>query len=126
MRIFLASVALLLTGIASFGQETKPKSETQERSTVTSLPSSKVRPLPVPEVSLQRALKFAEAYLTNQGARLSELHLIAAEFTFAGAEKDPPPCWRFRWRRQGSETLPGSDHDLYVFMDGRVWDPPVM
>ncbi len=128
MRILFASVALLLTGAASFGQEPKSKSETRDQSVTITLPSSNVasRPLPVPELSMQRALKFAEAYLKKQGAKLSQLHLIAAEFTFAGAEKNPPPCWRFRWRRQGSKNVPGSDDDIYVFMDGRVWHPPVL
>jgi hypothetical protein len=126
MRIFFASVALLLTGAAAFGQEPKPKSETQDQSIVTTLPASIPHQFPVPELSLRRALKFAESYLKKQGAELSELHLIAAEFTFAGAEKNPPPCWRFRWRRPGSGNVPGSDDDIYVFMDGRVWDPPVM
>lgn len=126
MRIFFASVALLLTSAASFGQETKPKSEAQDQSLVITLPSSLPRQFPVPELSLLRALKFAEAYLKKQGAELSELHLIAAEFTFAGAEKNPPPCWRFRWRRPASGNIRGADDDIYVFMDGRVWDPPVM
>ena len=126
MRIFFASVVLLLTGAASFGQEPKPNTETRDQSVVTTLPSSVPRQFPVPELSLRRALKFAEAYLKEEGAKLSEIHLIEAEFTFAGAEKNPPPCWRFRWRRQASRNVPGSDDDIYVFMDGRVWDPPVM
>lgn len=126
MRIFFASVALLLMGAVSFGQEPKPRPETRDQSTVTTLPSSIPRSFPVPELSLQRALKFAKAYLKKQGVKLSQLHLIAAEFTFAGAEKNPPPCWRFRWRRQGSRNVRSSDDDIYVFMDGRVWDPPVM
>lgn len=124
MRIFLASVALLLTGAASLGQEPKPKSETQDQSIVDKLPSSIPQSFPVPKINLQRALKFAEAYLKKQRVKLSHLHLIQAEFTFAGAEKNPPPCWRFRWRRQESANSPGSDRDIYVFMDGRVWNPP--
>jgi hypothetical protein len=124
MRFFLASVVLLLTCADSFGQEPKPKSETIEQSIILILPRSEVRPYPVPELSLQHALKFAKAYLRKQGAKISQLHLIAAEFTFAGAEKNPPPCWRFRWRKQGSVNDRGFDDDIYVFMDGRVWNPP--
>ena len=126
MKIFFASVVLLLTGAVSFGQEPKPKSETQDQSIVIKLPSSVPRSFPVPELSLQHALKFAEAYLKKQGVKLSQLHLIQAEFTFAGAEKNPPPCWRFRWRRQRSGDVRGADNDIYVFMDGKVWDPPEM
>ena len=126
MKIFFAVLGLLLTGAFSFGQEPKPKSETQDQSILTKLPSSVPRSFPVPELSLQRALKLAEAYLKKQEVKLSELHLIQAEFTFAGAEKNPPPCWRFRWRRQESMNVRGADNDIYVFMDGKVWDPPEM
>jgi hypothetical protein len=83
-------------------------------------------PLPVPEISLQRALKFAEKYLKKEGAKLSRLHLIQAEFVFVGDEKNPAPSWHFLWRTNSSSSLLGYDAELYVFMNGRVWDPPVM
>ena len=130
MRTLLVSIIILLTTLSSFGQEPKPKSETQDKVVEVETPSLEKalasHPLPVPELSLQRALKFAGAYLRKQGAAGSYLHLISAEFTLVGDEKNPAPSWHLRWRKKGSTNFLGYDAELYVFMNGRVWDPPVM
>lgn len=133
MKILYATVVVLLAGMSLFAQEQKPKAEPQgkpaaqpEVVVIAPLPDPASRPLAVPEISLQRALKFAEKYLQKEGAKLSLLHLIHAEFVFVGDEKNPAPSWHFRWRRKGSTSMLGFDVELYVFMNGRVWNPPTM
>jgi hypothetical protein len=140
MRILLAVFMLSLASSVTLGQEQKPKPEAQRQPIIQSessdirsvvpieiddLPLSR-RPLPVPEIGLQRALKFAESYLKKQGANLLRLHLIEAKFVFVGDEKNPAPSWHFLWRRKGSTNFLGYDAELWVFMNGSVWNPPSM
>ena len=133
MTIFFTAVILLFVSTTLLAQKQKPKSETRgqpagppEAVVIAPFEALPSQPQAVPDISLPRALKFAEKYLKKERATGSQLHLIRAEFVFVGDKKNPAPSWHLRWRRKGSTSLRGYDAELYVFMNGRIWDPPGM
>ena len=140
MKRIIIVVALLFLSTSAFAQENQtPKTEPEKTSAVPSQPSDSKQTVvnvdlppfdssslprrPLPTITLQRALKFAEAYLRKENVKLSLLYLVEAKYDVLGSGADEMHWWIFRWEskeRQGNVT------ELYVSMKGIVWNPPTM
>lgn len=129
MRSILITVILLLLDVTSFGQERQsPTTDTRGKSspqTIAELPRVSSASLP-PAITLLRALKMAESYAKKQKVDMSKHYLVEAKYTFVELEGRQVSCWRIRWQEKGSSNLIGYDLEIYVFMNGRVWLPPIM
>jgi hypothetical protein len=125
-------IMLLLAGIClkSNGQSGLPPSDIQKR-------SAKVRPILDfaiangtfrPKLSMQDALKVAEAYIDKQHIDISTYWLYRVIYILSGDEntpdKDTLPGWHFWWV---SETGALGDYvEIFVTMDGRANRSPSM
>ena len=138
-KTIIVAAFLFLTTPCSAQENQAPKVEPQKTSAVPSQPtdpnhsvvtveappfcSSTFPRRPLPTITLQRALKFAEAYLKKERVKLSRIYLVEARYDVVGNGTDEMQWWIFRWEnknRQGPVT------ELYVSMKGIVWNPPTM
>jgi hypothetical protein len=97
-------------------------------------PSQKPIDLPLgsrqtkPKLSLQNALKIAEAYIVKEHIHASSYWLFQAKFILygnkAGADKDKTPGWHFWWVNDGGAA--GDYIEIFVSMDGKAMRLPSM
>ena len=139
MKRILILAAILFLATPCLAQDQTPKPDASKTPAVPSQPSdgkqkevtvelppfsfSSLPRRPLPTITLQRALKFAESYLRKQNVRLSQLYLVQAKYDVLGSGDDEMHWWIFRWE---SKNRQGNDTELYVSMKGMVWNPPTM
>lgn len=136
MKIIIVAAMLFLT-TPCFAQENQtPKPDAKKTPAIPAKPSEakptevtvEVPPLsslprrPLPKITLQRALKFAESYLEKQHVKLSHLCLVEAKYDVLGSGDDEMQWWIFRWESKNRQ----GNTELYVSMKGIVWNPPSM
>ena len=133
--LILAAMLFLTTPFVAQDQTPKPDAPktpavpsppTEAKQTVVTVelpPFSSLPRRPLPTITLQRALRFAESYLRKQNVKLSQLYLVQAKYDVLGSGDDEMHWWIFRWE---SKTRQANDVELYVSMKGMVWDPPSM
>jgi hypothetical protein len=115
---------LLFSCHAAHSQSVPPPTHDGRASTS----SQRIIPLPVarphskPKLSLQHALKIAEAYIVKEHIDASSYWLSQAQFTLYGdktlAEKDKIPGWYFWWVNDGGAL--GDYIEIFVSMDGKA------
>lgn len=137
MKRILILAAVLLLATPCFAQDQTPKPDPAKKPAVPSQPSdvepkeitvdlpplSSLPRRPLPTITLQRALKFAESYLRKQNVMLSHIYLVEAKYEVLGTGDNEMHWWIFRWERKDRQ---GDDTELYVSMRGLVWNPPSM
>ena len=137
MKKILILAAVLFLTTPCFAQDQTPKPDAPKTSAIPSQPTEakqtevtvEVPPFsslprrPLPKITLQRALKFAESYLKEQKVKLSQVYLVEAKYDVLGSGNDEMHWWIFRWENKNRQ---GNDTELYVSMKGIVWNPPSM
>jgi hypothetical protein len=76
-----------------------------------------------PKLSLQSALKIAEAYIDEEHINISSYWLYQADFILYGGKAKDDPCWHFLWINDGTV---GGYIDIIVPMDGKAMRLPSM
>ena len=127
MRSILIPTIIIILFLASpaFGQEKQTPNQK------TGIVIEQQVELPVfrqypPKISLRRALRLAESQMRKQKIVASQYYLVEAKYTFAEFEGKSVPCWRLLWIQENNQRSVGYDIEAYVFMNCRVWLPPVM
>ena len=126
MRNILTVAIIIFLSSVAFGQEKQtpnPHTGVILEQRIDDLPALRRSP---PKISLQRALKLAASYMKKQKIAASQYYLVEAKYTSVEIESNSVPCWRFLWIQGNSQRSVGHDIEAYVFMEGRVWLPPVM
>jgi len=81
-----------------------------------------------PKLSLQSALKIAEAYIDEEHINVSAYWLYQAEFILYGDkakdDRAKDPCWHFLWINDRGTI--GDSIDIIVTMDGKAMRLPSM
>ena len=81
-----------------------------------------------PKLSLQNALKIAEAYIVNEHTDASSYWLYQGKFILYGdkatADKDKTPGWHFWWVNESGAL--GDYIEIFVSMDGKAMRLPSM
>jgi hypothetical protein len=124
---------LLLSCHIAFSQSVPPPThdgqasasgQTKTRAPDVSLLSLHTRP----KLSLQNALKIAEAYIAKEHIDASSYWLLQAKFMLYGAEttadKDKTPGWYFWWVNDDGSL--GDYIEIFVSMDGKAMRLPSM
>jgi hypothetical protein len=123
LGIVILSILLLSCHIARSQSVAPPTHEGQASAT-----GHTIIPLPAvsihvrPKLSLQNALKIAEAYIVKEHMDGSSFWLYEARFTLYGdkalAHKDKTSGWYFRWDNDGGAL--GNYIEIFVSMDGKA------
>lgn len=129
MKTVAVVLVAVLFGFPNMGRSTekKPVSPLVTAQKTVDLPlgsrSSK------PKLSLQNALKIAEAYIVKEHIDASSHWLSQATFILYGdkasADKDKAPCWHFLWLPDGGVTG-NYPIEVIVSMDGKAMRLPTM
>jgi len=121
MRIFLAMMTVLLLSPLAFGQSTETNQKTQEPTVL----NPQMTDLPLlrrsfrPKLTLQRALKIAEAYLRKERINISHYFLFEARLIQYGSGKEmKEPRWFFVWVNDSGGM--GNQIEISVSMDGKA------
>jgi hypothetical protein len=125
MRYVLTPAIILLLASTALGQEKQtpnPKTDIVVEQQIE-LPILHRSP---PQIGLRRALKFAESKMKQQKINVSQYYLVEAKYTLINFEGKSLPCWRLLWVQEDNQQSVGYELEAYVFMNGRVWLPPVM
>lgn len=127
---FLQSVVFLFCiSLAAEAQSNRSPNRSDPRSAEdqpVNLPSAQhqVRP----KLSLQDALRIAEAYIDEQRIDTSSFWLYRANFILLGDERTPiekkVPCWHFEW--VNDNAILGDYVEILVTMDGKPSRAPSM
>jgi hypothetical protein len=117
MRILLVMVAVMLLSTLAFGQS----NETNQQVTDLSLVRRNFRP----KLTLQNALKLAEAYVEKEKINVSHYFLSEVRMIKYGGETDvKEPRWFFVWVKDNGGI--GNQIEISVSMDGKVERHPSM
>ena len=126
MRIILAALTVLYLSAVGFGQTSQTPAPNQSpefqqvfKPQVSELP---LRRSFKPKLTLQQALKIAEAYIKREKFDTSILYLSEVRLIEYGPEKGPKELrWLFLWAH---ESAPGLYNQITVSMDGKVAQHP--
>ncbi|MDT4968865.1 MAG: hypothetical protein QOJ64_3602 [Acidobacteriota bacterium] len=115
-------LSLVSSAIGQEGQTRNPKTGVVNGQQVE-LPV--IRRLP-PKIGLRRAMSLAASQMKKQKLIVPRYYLVEAKYTTLSFEGKSVPCWSLLWIREDNQLAVGHDIEVYVFMDGKVWLPPVM
>ena len=120
---------LLLSWHIAFSQSPPPTPNGQaSASGQTTIPLPEMSLHSRPKLSLQNALKIAEAYIVKKHIDASPYWLYQGKFILYGAEttadKDKTPGWFFWWVNDDGSL--GDYIEIFVSMDGKVMRLPSM
>lgn len=128
MKTVAVVLVAVLFGFQNMGRSTekKPVSPLVTAQKTVDLPlgsrSSK------PKLSLQNALKIAEAYIVKEHMDASSYWLYQGKFILYGdkatADKDKTPGWYFWWVNESGAL--GDYIEIFVSMDGKAMPLPTM
>src|SRR5258708_2227056 len=122
MRIVIIALTVLFLAVSAFGQQGKPDDPDQARKMANPITPRQILELPrrdkAPVMSLQRALKIAEAYIRKQQIDIASSYLFEARLTSVLAPEESR--WAFWWVRVRGNSGADSDVRVMVTMSGKV------
>jgi hypothetical protein len=135
MRIVIAMMGALFLNIAAFGQsapapQPKPREQQQQQGQSTDylyeVPVKRGEGFKRPQLSMQQALKLAEAYIEREGIAISPYYLLEAKLCFYTSPQDGSQSkwWWFWW--VGENGVFGDYVEIRVEMNGETRRMPSM
>jgi hypothetical protein len=127
MRIVLALMTILFLSALASGQSNEANQKPKDQSIL----NRQIHELPAPQrnfrprLTLQQALKLAEAYAEKEKIDMPRYYLLAARMIQYGGEKQvKEPRWFFLWASESGEM--GNNIEISVSMEGKITRHPSM
>jgi hypothetical protein len=120
MRVVIIGLVVLFLTHSAFGQKSKSDDGDQATQLANPITKRQVLELPrrdrPPQMSLQRALKIAEAFIKKQKLDISSCYLFEAKLI----AQQKTSRWAFWWVSLRGNNAAAKDIRITVTMDGRV------